>query len=302
MQRIRSRIPIPTKAKPGTVLTSVKSKENYSGRLTPELKSQVKQVPDFKKLHQHEQFKLRKAKEERRRPTTEIREFAPASSAKRADAQQPCASDPQFEIDPRSLQAILDSKPIRGKSFHNSTNTPMKTENSRQPRSFHKPPWNDSPTCLVGRYSVYAKSMAEARAMNATPGTAIQQPKRHVDIVDDLCNKLLASTLKKTIGRSRVPPVKSSLQDIKVNLDCQFTECIEEQVPVKCSLPPSLPLWTPGTCFEVTGGREDSLLGEDDEVIRVLKSRPKLYGASRPSCPNPVALELQVSYFIPVCI
>ena len=67
------------------------------------------------------------------------------------------------------------------------------------------------------------------------------------------------------------------------------------------------------------GGREDSVLGEDEEVMRLLQGRPKLYGASRSSCPNPVASELQMvrvwsimawfnfhsypqCYFVPVCI
>ncbi|KAL5497398.1 hypothetical protein EMCRGX_G013863 [Ephydatia muelleri] len=280
----RSRIPVPTKPKSGTVLTTVRSKENHSERLSPELKSQAKQ--------------------EGRKPT-EVREFVLTPLAKRANVQR-YTEDHEFEEDPRSLQAILDSKPIRGEFYHHNTNTPSTKIETRQSRGPHRPPWNDSPTCLVGRYSVYAKSMAEARALNATattPGTTVRLPNRSVDIVDELCNKLVASTLKKTIGRSRVAPVKSAFQDVKLNLDGQFSECLEGQPRLKCSLPPSLPLRAPVVCFDVTGGgREDSVLGEDEEVMRLLQGRPKLYGASRSSCPNPVASELQMCYFVPVCI
>ena len=62
------------------------------------------------------------------------------------------------------------------------------------------------------------------------------------------------------------------------------------------------------------------MLGEDEEVMTLLQCRPKLYGASRSSCPNPIASELQMvrvlsctvwflvllsnpqHYFVPVCI
>eukprot|EP00731_Ephydatia_muelleri_P009102 Em0004g1440a len=154
----RSRIPVPTKPKSGTVLTTVRSKENHSERLSPELKSQVRQVPDFKKLHEQEQLKLSKAKQEGRKPT-EVREFVLTPLAKRANVQR-YTEDHEFEEDPRSLQAILDSKPIRGEFYHHNTNTPSTKIETRQSRGPHRPPWNDSPTCLVGRYSVYAKSMA----------------------------------------------------------------------------------------------------------------------------------------------
>ena len=300
----RSRIPVPTKSKTGTILTTVKSKENYSERLSPEMKSQVKQVPDFKKLHEQEQLRLDKVKQERWKPT-EVREFALTPSAKRANMQR-CIDDQEFEVDSRSLQAILDSKPIRGEFYHHNLNTPSMNTETRQSRGPQKPPWNNSPSCLVGRYSVYAKSMAEARALNTVgspSSTTVQQSKRSVHIVDELCDKLVASTLKKTIGRSRVAPVKSAFQDVKLNLDGQFSECLEEQPHLKCSLPSSLSLRTPVPCFEVAGGgREDGVLGEDEEVMTLLQCRPKLYGASRSSCPNPIASELQMHYFVPVCI
>ena len=74
---------------------------------------------------------------------------------------------------------------------------------------------------------MYAKSMAEARgATHTTPGT-LHRPGGNAGILDELCDKLMASTLRKTIRQSRVAPINAVMQDIKLNLNGQFAECLE---------------------------------------------------------------------------
>ena len=68
--------------------------------------------------------------------------------------------------------------------------------------------------------------------------------------------------------------------------------CQEQRHPKYVLHHHNQPLWTPVASVEA---REDNLCGgEDEEVTRLLLQRPKLFGESRSSCPNPVASELQV--------
>ena len=79
---------------------------------------------------------------------------------------------------------------------------------------------------------MYARSMAEARGLTTTtttPGSTMQ--RGCADVVGELCDKLMASTLRKTIGRSKVElHSKAAFHDVKLNLDGQFDECLEVSV------------------------------------------------------------------------